>query len=74
MEKFFKNKAWIKTGLFFGLLMFLILTLAFSILRWQIMSIYMLLINLFINLLGGLVYGFLMKLYFKFIATLNKQR
>lgn len=70
MKHLFLGKNWIKTGLKFGLLMFLIVGVAFAVLQGKMLSIQYLAINFVIMMLGGLVYGFLMKIYF----TLTSRR
>lgn len=70
MKEHFLGKKWIKTGLLFGFLMFLIVGVAFAVLQGQMLSLQYLAINFVIMILGGLVYGFLMKIYF----TLTSKR
>jgi len=64
MKHLFLNKNWIKTGLKFGFLMFLIVGVVFAIIQGTMLSWQYLLINFVIMMLGGLVYGLLMKIYF----------
>ncbi len=64
MKNLFLGRNWIKTGLKFGLLMFLIIGIVFAILQGRMLSWQYLLINFVIMMLGGLVYGLLMKIYF----------
>ncbi|MFA5555880.1 MAG: hypothetical protein AB7D46_01750 [Flavobacteriaceae bacterium] len=70
MKHLFLGKNWIKTGLQFGFLMFLIVGVAFAVLQGKMLSWQYLIINFVIMMLGGLVYGFLMKIYF----TLTNRR
>ena len=70
MKEHFLGKKWIKTGLMFGFLMFLIVGVAFAMLQGRMLSLQYLSINFAIMMLGGLVYGFLMKIYF----TLTSKR
>jgi hypothetical protein len=70
MKEHFLGKKWIKTGLIFGFLMFLIVGVAFAVLQGRMLSLQYLGINFVIMMLGGLVYGFLMKIYF----TLTSKR
>jgi hypothetical protein len=70
MKQHFLGKKWIKTGLLFGFLMFLIVGVAFAVLQGRMLSLQYLGINFVIMMLGGLVYGFLMKIYF----TLTSKR
>lgn len=70
MKKHFEGKSWIRTGLVFGFLMFLIVGVAFAVLQGKMLSLQYLLINFVIMTLGGLVYGLLMKIYF----TLTSRR
>lgn len=70
MKEHFLGKKWIKTGLLFGFLMFLIIGVAFAVLQGRMLSLQYLGINFVIMMLGGLVYGFLMKIYF----TLTSKR
>lgn len=67
MKKYFEGKNWIKTGLMFGFLMFLIVGVAFAVLQGRMLSWQYLGINFVIMTLGGLVYGLLMKIYFTLI-------
>ncbi len=64
MKHLFLGKNWIKTGLKFGFLMFLIVGIAFAVLQGRMLSWQYLIINFVIMMLGGLVYGLLMKIYF----------
>ena len=64
MKQHFLGKKWIQTGLIFGFLMFLIIGVAFAVLQGKMLSWQYLIINFVIMMLGGLVYGFLMKIYF----------
>lgn len=64
MKHLFLGKKWIKTGLKFGFLMFLIVGIAFAVLQGRMLSWQYLIINFVIMMLGGLVYGLLMKIYF----------
>lgn len=70
MKQLFEGKRWIKTGFMFGFLMFLIVGVAFAVLQGRMLSLQYLVINFVIMMLGGLVYGLLMKLYF----TLTNRR
>lgn len=70
MKNLFLGRNWIKTGLQFGLLMFLIIGIVFAVLQRRMLSWEYLVINFVIMMLGGLVYGFLMKVYF----TLTNKR
>lgn len=71
MKQHFEGKNWIKTGLMFGFLMFLIVGVVFAFLQGKMLSFQYLAINFVIMTLGGLVYGLLMKLYF---SIANKKR
>ena len=64
MKHLFLGKNWIKTGLKFGFLMFLIVGVAFAVLQGRMLSLKYLAVNFVIMMLGGLVYGLLMKIYF----------
>lgn len=64
MKHLFLGKNWIKTGLKFGFLMFLIVGVAFAVLQGRMLSLQYLAVNFVIMMLGGLVYGILMKIYF----------
>ncbi len=64
MKHLFLGKNWIKTGLKFGFLMFVIVGVAFAILQGRMLSLQYLIINFVIMMIGGLIYGFLMKIYF----------
>lgn len=64
MKEHFLGKKWIKTGLLFGFLMFLIVGVAFAVLQGRMLSMQYLAINFVIMMLGGLIYGSLMKAYF----------
>lgn len=64
MKHLFLGKNWIKTGLKFGFLMFLIVGVAFAVLQGRMLSLQYLAVNFVIMMLGGLVYGLLMKIYF----------
>lgn len=64
MKEHFLGKKWIKTGLLFGFLMFLIVGVAFAVLKGRMLSMQYLAINFVIMMLGGLIYGLLMKAYF----------
>ncbi len=64
MKEHFLGKKWIKTGLLFGFLMFLIVGVAFAVLQGRMLSMQYLAINFVIMMLGGLIYGLLMKAYF----------
>lgn len=70
MKHLFLGNNWIKTGLKFGFLMFLIVGIAFAVLQGKMLSWLYLGINFVIMMLGGLVYGLLMKIYF----TLTSKR
>lgn len=70
MKQLFEGRKWIKTGLMFGFLMFLIMGVVFAVLQGKMLSMQYLAINFVIMMLGGLVYGFLMKVYF----TLTNRR
>lgn len=64
MKEHFLGKKWIKTGLLFGFLMFLIVGVAFAVLQGRMLSMQYLAINFVIMMLGGLIYGLLMKAFF----------
>ncbi len=67
MKENFLGKKWIKTGLIFGFLMFLMVGVGYSVLQGQVLSLQHIVINFVVNMLGGLLYGFLMKMYFTLI-------
>ncbi len=68
MKENFLGKNWIKTGLIFGFLMFLIVGVGYTLLQGKVLSFQLIMVNFVVNMIGGLLYGFLMKLYFILIS------
>ncbi len=56
------TKSWLKRGLFFGLFMYIGMVIIFPLIRQEEITIGRLLIGIPIFLLGGLVFGYMMKI------------
>lgn len=67
----FDKKAWVKTGLNWGFFMFIIMTFLFPYFDGTEITLKKVLLGAIIWTIGGLFFGFIMKLFFN--ATIQKQ-
>jgi hypothetical protein len=58
-----KNRPWIKQGISFGLFMYVFMSILFPLITKDEITLRNLLISLPIWIVGGLIYGYLMKRY-----------